>query len=111
MLMLTRKSGEVIRIGEEIAVTVVEIRGDKVRIGVDAPRTMAVHRQEVFDKIERTGSAEPSRAVESAAETLLRRYAKWLQLEIDLSSGLRKTGLQVAQAKLASMQLARKGGL
>ena len=51
MLVLTRKSGEGIIIGEDIKITIVELKGGGVRIGVDAPREMKVHRQEVFDRI------------------------------------------------------------
>ncbi len=51
MLVLTRKAGEGIIIGDDIKITVVELKGGGVRIGIDAPREMKVHRQEVFDKI------------------------------------------------------------
>ncbi|MCF6265847.1 MAG: carbon storage regulator CsrA [Desulfuromusa sp.] len=51
MLVLTRKIGEGIIIGDDIKITVVELKGGGVRIGIDAPREMKVHRQEVFDKI------------------------------------------------------------
>ena len=51
MLVLTRKSGEGIIIGDNIRITVVELKGGGVRIGIDAPREMKVHRQEVFDRI------------------------------------------------------------
>ena len=51
MLVLTRKPGEGIIIGDDIKITVVELKGGGVRIGIDAPREMKVHRQEVFDKI------------------------------------------------------------
>lgn len=51
MLVLTRKVGEGIIIGDDIKVTIVELKGGGVRIGIDAPREMKVHRQEVFDKI------------------------------------------------------------
>jgi len=51
MLVLTRKAGEGIIIGEDIKITIVELKGGGVRIGIDAPREMKVHRQEVFDKI------------------------------------------------------------
>jgi carbon storage regulator len=47
MLVLTRKVGEQIRIGEEIVVTLVRIQGDKVRLGIDAPREIPIHREEV----------------------------------------------------------------
>ena len=53
MLVLTRKRGEVIVINDNIKVTVVEIRGDKVRLAFDAPREVVVHRQEVYDAIQR----------------------------------------------------------
>ena len=51
MLVLTRKRNESIVINDVIKITVVEIRGDKVRIGVEAPREIDVHRQEVYDQI------------------------------------------------------------
>lgn len=51
ILVLSRYKGESIRIDDEIIVTVVEIRGDKVRIGIDAPGEVRVHRQEVYEKI------------------------------------------------------------
>ena len=54
MLVLSRKRDEKIVIGENIIVTVVEIRGDKVRLGVEAPKEVSVHRQEVWDAIRRT---------------------------------------------------------
>jgi len=51
MLVLSRKKDESIVINDNIVVTIVEIRGDKVRLGIDAPREVAVHRQEVLDAI------------------------------------------------------------
>lgn len=51
MLVLTRKTGEGIIIGDDIKITVIELKGGGVRIGIDAPREMKVHRQEVFDRI------------------------------------------------------------
>ncbi len=51
MLVLTRKAGEGIIIGDDIKITVVELKGGGVRIGIDAPRETKVHRQEVFDRI------------------------------------------------------------
>jgi carbon storage regulator len=51
MLVLTRKTGEGIIIGDDIKITVVELKGGGVRIGIDAPRDMKIHRQEVFDRI------------------------------------------------------------
>lgn len=53
MLVLSRQSDESIIIGDNIRVTIVEVRGDKVRIGIDAPRDITVHRQEIYDAIQR----------------------------------------------------------
>lgn len=51
MLVLSRKKNESIVINGEITITVIEVRGDKVRLGVEAPHEIPVHRQEVFDAI------------------------------------------------------------
>ena len=53
MLVLSRHPDEKIHIGDNIVLTVVEVRGDKVRIGIEAPRDITVHRQEIFDAIRR----------------------------------------------------------
>ena len=52
MLVLSRYRGERIKIGDDITLTVVDIRGDKVRIGIEAPKDVPVHRQEVYDEIQ-----------------------------------------------------------
>ncbi|MDR3418373.1 MAG: carbon storage regulator CsrA [Nevskia sp.] len=51
MLILTRRVGETVVIGEEVTVTVLGIKGNQVRIGVKAPKTVAVHREEIFERI------------------------------------------------------------
>jgi carbon storage regulator len=53
MLVLSRKVGEKIRIGDDITVIVVELRGDKVRLGIEAPKEVPIHRDEVFQAIQR----------------------------------------------------------
>lgn len=59
MLVLSRKKNETIVIRENIIVTVVDIRGDKVRLGIEAPRDIPVHRREVYEAIARSqGSKE-----------------------------------------------------
>jgi len=60
MLVLSRLRDETIMIGDEIEITVVDIRGDKVRLGINAPRTVQVHRKEIYDSIKRE-NAEASR--------------------------------------------------
>lgn len=52
MLVLSRKPGEAIRIGDDIEVSVVEVRGDTVRIGIDAPRSVPVFRRELIDQVQ-----------------------------------------------------------
>ena len=51
MLIITRKLGERIVIGDDIVVTVLEIKGSQARIGIEAPKDISIHRQEVFDRI------------------------------------------------------------
>jgi carbon storage regulator len=63
MLILSRKTNEKIMIGDDISISIIEIRGDQVRIGVDAPKKVKVFRQEVFDAIR----AENKAAVQSDA--------------------------------------------
>ena len=60
MLVLTRRVSQSIVIGEDVVVTVLEVRGDQVRIGVSAPRDVEVHRQEVFDELRDTNRAAAS---------------------------------------------------
>ena len=55
MLVLSRKINEAIIINDNIRIVVVEIRGDKVRLGVEAPKDISVHRQEVYEAIQREG--------------------------------------------------------
>jgi carbon storage regulator len=66
MLVLSRKPGESIKVNENIIVTIVEIRGDKVRLGIDAPKEVKVHRQEVADAIAAKLTEESNPATESA---------------------------------------------
>jgi carbon storage regulator (csrA) len=60
MLVLSRKKNESIRISDDIVITVVEIRGDKVRLGIEAPACIPVHRSEVYDAIHREAGAKCS---------------------------------------------------
>jgi carbon storage regulator len=53
MLVLSRRANQSIMIGNEIVVTVLEVRGDHVRLGIQAPRTVTVHREEVYAEIQR----------------------------------------------------------
>lgn len=52
MLILTRRAGEALMIGEDVSITVLGVKGNQVRIGIDAPKDVAVHREEIFDRIQ-----------------------------------------------------------
>ena len=60
MLILTRRAGETLMVGDEITVTVLGVKGNQVRIGINAPRDVAVHREEIYEKIRQ----EQARATE-----------------------------------------------
>ena len=61
MLILTRRVGESVVIGEDVTVTVLGVKGNQVRIGINAPKTVAVHREEIFERIKREQSEEKPR--------------------------------------------------
>ncbi len=60
MLVLSRHRDESIMIGDDVVITIVDIRGDKVRLGIQAPTKIPVHRQEVYEAIQRERAAENS---------------------------------------------------
>lgn len=66
MLVLSRKKNESIVINNDIRIVVVEIRGDKVRLGVEAPREVPVHRREVYDAIKRAETQSPDEPAANA---------------------------------------------
>ena len=68
MLVLSRQRDESIIIADNIKITIVDIRGDKVRLGIDAPKDIPVHRQEVFDAIQRENAQQNSEATPAPPE-------------------------------------------
>ena len=58
MLILTRRIGETIMIGDDITVTILEVKGNQVRVGVAAPREIPVHRQEVYERVQKEQEAQ-----------------------------------------------------
>ena len=71
MLVLSRKKGEKIIIGDNITITVVEIRGDKVRLGIEAPREVPVNRQEVHEAIQREDAEQAEQDEETKTSSSL----------------------------------------
>lgn len=67
MLILTRRSGETVHIGDDVVVTVIAVKGHQVRIGIKAPQSVAVDREEIFD---RKRSALAARAADGASPDL-----------------------------------------
>ena len=76
MLVLTRRAGESLMVGDDVVVTVLDVRGDVVRIGIKAPRSVQVHREEVYRELQRANreAASPSDlAVEALTKMIGRR--------------------------------------
>ena len=67
MLVLSRQKDESIIIGDDVEITIVDVRGDKVRLGINAPREISVHRKEVYEAIQRE-KAEKARAEQASSE-------------------------------------------
>jgi carbon storage regulator len=68
MLILTRRVGETVMIGDEVTVTVLGVKGNQVRVGINAPKNVAVHREEIFERIKREQQGEPSGESQSPTE-------------------------------------------
>jgi carbon storage regulator len=78
VLVLTRRAGESVMVGDDVVVTVLEVRGDVIRIGVQAPRSVPVHREEVYRALQRANqeAASPSDIAVQAMTTLLASETK-----------------------------------
>lgn len=72
MLVLSRRAGESVVIGDDVVVTVLEVRGDVVRVGIDAPRHVRVHRQEVYRELQAANEAAARASSDDAAAALSR---------------------------------------
>jgi carbon storage regulator len=66
MLLLTRKLGENIRIGDDVKITIVEVKGNHVKLGIDAPPSVKVHREEIYERIQQENRR--AQALRAAAE-------------------------------------------
>ena len=69
MLILTRRVGETLMIGDEVTVTVLGVKGNQVRIGVNAPKEVAVHREEIYERIKREQAGEATEPAAAVSES------------------------------------------
>jgi carbon storage regulator len=73
MLILTRRVGETLKVGNDVDVTVLGVKGNQIRIGIKAPKTVAVHREEIFERIRREAElaarSNPSKAPSISKDT------------------------------------------
>jgi carbon storage regulator len=76
MLILTRRVGETVMIGEEVTITVLGVKGNQVRVGINAPKSVAVHREEIYERIKRENEevaavrSQPPAPVQSLARSV-----------------------------------------
>ena len=69
MLILTRRVGETVMIGNDVTVTVLGVKGNQVRVGINAPKNVAVHREEIFERIKREQQGESGGGESSSGES------------------------------------------
>lgn len=60
MLILTRRVGETVMIGDEVTITILGVKGNQVRVGINAPKSVAVHREEIYERIKRERQGDDS---------------------------------------------------
>ncbi len=68
MLVLSRQKDESIMIGDDVEITIVDVRGDKVRLGINAPRSIPVHRKEIYEAIQREKAQKAAEEAAAGAE-------------------------------------------
>ena len=68
ILILTRRVGRTVMIGEEVTITVLGVKGNQVRVGINAPKSVAVHREEIYERIKREQQGESSDKPKHTAE-------------------------------------------
>jgi len=61
MLILTRRVGETVMIGDNVTITILGVKGNQVRVGINAPKSVAVHREEIYERVKRERQAEADR--------------------------------------------------
>ena len=74
MLILTRRVGETVMIGDDVTITVLGVKGNQVRVGINAPKHVAVHREEIYERIKREQHPD-QRSHRAAEKTRRQEYA------------------------------------
>jgi len=67
MLILTRRVGETVMIGDDVTITVLGVKGNQVRVGINAPKSVAVHREEIYERIKREQHTDGAEAPDQKA--------------------------------------------
>ena len=78
MLILTRRVGETVMIGDDVTITVLGVKGNQVRVGINAPKNVAVHREEIYERIKReqqSDATEHSDSADTPTDQSAKRYA------------------------------------
>jgi len=76
MLILTRRTGETVMIGNEVTLTVLGVKGNQVRIGINAPKSVPVHREEIYERIKRELQGDVVGNVQDEANTRRAEFAR-----------------------------------
>ena len=103
MLVLTRRANQSIVIGHDVVVTVLEVRGDQVRLGIRAPRSVDVHREEVFLELTKANRSAASPSPSARSHPASRRRALYQSALI--STALPRRGVTTQPSTLASIQV------
>lgn len=74
MLVLSRQRDESIMIGDDVEITIVDVRGDKVRLGITAPKIIPVHRREIYDAIQREREKDPPKKDEGPQSEIFQAH-------------------------------------
>ena len=104
MLLLSRKQYESIMVGDDVQITVIEIRGDKVRLGIEAPRDMSVHRREIWTRITQDGVKMPRGSDLAVLADKQRMVIKLVSTGIWRNKSMNATGLACGAAAVHAVE-------